>query len=117
VEPLAMDGFSRANMREGKMSGPGEGEVAQLSIAGRPGQWRVCKMMTRDEHIEECKKRALFNLDRGDSREAFTSMLIDVPKHPDCTEHPGLTMGVGFMMLPGWIDNPVEVRRWIVGFR
>jgi hypothetical protein len=25
-------------------------------------------------------------------------------------------IGAGFMLLPGWIDNPIEIRRWIVGF-
>jgi hypothetical protein len=74
-------------------------------------------MMTRDEHIEWCKKHALEYLDRGEVSQAFTSMLSDVRKHPDCENHPGLLIGAGFMMLPGWIQNPVEVRRWIVGFR
>jgi hypothetical protein len=74
-------------------------------------------MITQDEHIEWCKKRALEYLDRGEVSQAFTSMLSDVRKHPDCENHPGLLMGAGFMLLPGWIDNPVEVRRWIVGFR
>lgn len=74
-------------------------------------------MRTRDEHVEECKRRALEYLDAGDSKEAFTSMLSDIRKHPECENHPGLLMGAGFMMLPGWIDNPREVRRWIEGFR
>jgi hypothetical protein len=74
-------------------------------------------MMTQDEHIEWCKKRALAYLDAGDTRNGFTSMLSDVRKHPQCKNHAGLLIGAGFMMLPGWIDNPVEVRRWIEGFR
>lgn len=74
-------------------------------------------MMTQDEHIEWCKTRALQYLDAGDVRQAFTSMLSDVRKHPDLENHAGLLIGAGFMLLPGWIDNPVEVRRWIVGFR
>jgi hypothetical protein len=74
-------------------------------------------MMTRDEHIAGCKKRALEYLDAGDLSQAFTSMLSDVRKHPECENHPGLWIGTGFMMLPGWIQNPTEIRRWIVGFR
>lgn len=74
-------------------------------------------MTTRDEHIEVCKKRALEYLDAGDLTNAFTSMLSDVRKHPECENHPGLMIGTGFMLLPGWIQNPQEIRRWIVGFR
>lgn len=73
-------------------------------------------MMDRGEHLAWCKRRALEYLDAGDSRQAFTSMLSDLHKHPELENHIGNKIGVGFMMLPGWIDNPVEVRRWIVGF-
>jgi hypothetical protein len=72
--------------------------------------------MTREEHLEWAKKRALEYLDVGDSRQAFTSMMSDLRKHPELENHVGGQIGVGFMMLSGWIDNPVEVRRWIVGF-
>jgi hypothetical protein len=72
--------------------------------------------MTREEHLEWAKRRALEYLDAGDSRQAFTSMMSDLRKHPELENHIGGTIGVGFMMLSGWIDNPVEVRRWIVGF-
>jgi hypothetical protein len=43
-------------------------------------------------------------------------MMSDLSKHPELENHAGLRIGVGFMVLPGWIDNRVEVRRWIVGF-
>jgi hypothetical protein len=73
--------------------------------------------MTRDEHLEWAKKRALEYIDReGDSRQAFTSMLSDLDKHPELENHAGKRIGVGFILLDGWIDNRAEVRRWIVGF-
>lgn len=72
--------------------------------------------MTRKEHLEWAKKRALAYLDKGDVRQGFTSMLSDLRKHPELQNHKGAEIGVMFMMLPGWIDNAVEVRRWIVGF-
>ena len=72
--------------------------------------------MTRDEHLAWCKKRALEHLDAGYVRQGFTSMLSDLTKHPELKDHIGGKIGVGFMMLPGWIDNEAEVRRWIVGF-
>lgn len=74
-------------------------------------------MITGDEHLESAKKRALEFLDAGDPAQAFTSMLSDLREHPDTENHAGIRIGVGFMMLPGWISNSVEVRRWIVGFR
>jgi hypothetical protein len=75
-------------------------------------------MEPRDEFLERIKNRALEYLDRDHNpREAFTSMLSDLRKHPELENHPGGTIGVGFMLIPGWIDNPHEVRRWIVGFR
>jgi len=73
--------------------------------------------MTQDEHLEWAKKRALEYLDANDPRQAFTSMLSDLSKHPELESHVGIRMALGFLLLPGWIDNREEVRRWIVGFR
>jgi hypothetical protein len=73
--------------------------------------------MTDDEYLEWCKKRALEYIAAHDPRQAFTSMLSDLRKRDSFANHPGATIGVGFMMLDGWIDNPAEVRRWIEGFR
>lgn len=75
-------------------------------------------MISREEHLEWSKKRALEYLDElHDPRQAFTSMMSDLSKHPELKNHAGQQIGAGFMMLQGWIDNPEEVRRWIVGFR
>lgn len=73
--------------------------------------------MTREEHLEWAKKRALEYVDAGEPGQGFTSMLSDMRKHPELENHPGNLMGAGFMLLPGWISNAAEVRRWIVGFR
>jgi hypothetical protein len=72
--------------------------------------------MTRDEHLAWCKQRALEYLDNNDPRNAFTSMLSDLCKHPELENHPGTRIGAAFMLMPGWIDNHYEIRRWIVGF-
>jgi len=72
--------------------------------------------MTRDEHLEWAKTRALQYVDAGDPAQGFTSMLSDLRKHPELKNHKGGEIGVLFMMLPGWISNTAEVRRWIVGF-
>ncbi len=71
---------------------------------------------TRDEHLLWSMERALACVDRGEVREGFTSMLSDIRKHPELENHKGGELGVMFMLLPGWIDNPVEVQRWIEGF-
>ena len=73
-------------------------------------------MITRDEHLARSKERALAYLERSDPQQAFTSMMSDLGKHPELKDHAGLQIGVGYMMLPGWINNIEEVRRWIVGF-
>lgn len=72
-------------------------------------------MRTRDEHLEWCKEDALKYLPHN-PKEAFTVMLSDLSKHLETKDHIGCQIGVNFMLLPGWIDNPIEVRRWIVGF-
>ena len=73
--------------------------------------------MTRDEHLEWAKRRALEYLDEAhDNQNAFTSMVSDLRKHPELENHAGLEIGVMFLILPGWINNTEELRRWIVGF-
>ena len=72
-------------------------------------------MTSSEEHLEWCKTRALEYLPH-DPAQAFTSMLSDLRKHPELANHKGGEIGVMFMMLHGWINNPEEVRRWIVGF-
>jgi hypothetical protein len=73
-------------------------------------------MMARDEHLEWAKRRALEYVEAGEPSQGFTSMLSDLRKHPELEDHPGNDIGVGFMCIPGWIQNREEVRRWIVGF-
>jgi hypothetical protein len=71
-------------------------------------------MMTRDEHLEWCKKRALEYLDRGDIQNAVTSMLYDMDKHPETKVIEPLFM-LGMQTI---IDRNAEAaRRFIVGFR
>jgi len=71
--------------------------------------------MTRDEHLAWAKRRALEYLPHN-PRNAFTSMISDLRKHPELVDHTAIMMGVGLMMVPGWIDNVGEVRRFVEGF-
>ena len=71
-------------------------------------------MQDRDEHLAWCKRRALDYLDRGEIREAITSMLSDLNKHPQLGCNPYLAM-VG-MMAARDLDVGAA-RRFIEGFR
>lgn len=69
-----------------------------------------------EEYLAAAKKRALAYLPH-DPPQAFTSMLRDMTKNPHFENHVGNRMGIGLMIVPGWISNPREVRRWIEGYR
>lgn len=72
--------------------------------------------MTRAEHISWCKQRALEYLDAHEVSSAIASMMSDLRKHPETENHIGATLGAGLILVPGWVRNEAEVRRWIEGF-
>jgi hypothetical protein len=72
--------------------------------------------MTRDEHLEWCKKRALEYIDRGDGLNGLTSMLSDLRKHDETKDHPGIPVCVQLMMF-GASEDVTQARRLIDGFR
>lgn len=71
-------------------------------------------MMTREEHLAFCKKRALEYVEIGDLAGAQASMGSDLMKHPE-TRPPAEIIGVG--MIEVLSGDPVRVRRWIEGFK
>lgn len=72
-------------------------------------------IMTRTEHLDFCKKRALEYLDAGDIRHAFTSMASDLRKHDDLANHIGTLLGAQ-LLLAGHLETPTQMRKWIEGF-
>jgi outer membrane protein assembly factor BamD (BamD/ComL family) len=70
--------------------------------------------MTRQEHLEWCKKRAHEYLARGDVTNAITSMMSDLSKHPetDC-KSPVLTM---LGMQAAMNHDTAAAKRFIDGF-
>jgi len=70
--------------------------------------------MTRQEHLDWCKTRALEYVDRGDFKEGVTSMMSDLGKH-DETKSSAESMGpmALFEIMNG---NPESARRFITGF-
>lgn len=71
--------------------------------------------MTRQEHVEWCKQRALELCDAGDSQGAYTSMASDLNKHPDTEGHPAIQLGM-MLMMGGNLNTQIEMRKFIEGF-
>lgn len=69
--------------------------------------------LTRAEHLQWCKDRALEYLNQGDLLNAVTSMTSDMSKHPE-------TKISQFLSVLGMLEvldkNADGVRRWILGF-
>lgn len=72
--------------------------------------------MTRAEHLNWCKTRALEYADQGDLASAVGSMMSDMRKHKDTD----LGDAGAFLMLAGMMDaqrgDKAAVKRWIEGF-
>lgn len=71
--------------------------------------------MSRQEHLEWCKKRALEYCDAGKLTDAFNSMTADLRKHPETEKHPGIQLGVMLMMI-NKLNTKEEMRKFIDGF-
>jgi hypothetical protein len=69
--------------------------------------------MTRDEHLQWSKERALEYLDRGEVIEGMTSMMSDLSKHEELANHGGLRIAPMFY---GASHDYHAVKRWIEGF-
>lgn len=71
--------------------------------------------MTRQEHLDWCKRRALEYVDRGDLKNAYASMCSDLNKHNETANHPAIMLG---MMLMMWnnLSTPNQMRDFINGF-
>ena len=71
--------------------------------------------MTRNEHLDWCKKRALEYIDSGDLNEAYASMASDLGKHPETEGH--IAIGLGLQMLmAGHLSTDDKMRKFILGF-
>jgi hypothetical protein len=74
--------------------------------------------MTRDEHLAECKRRALKYLEPGpffSPLEALTSMMCDLEKHPETKGHIGSQLAMRLLMI-GDLRTEADARRFIEGF-
>ena len=71
--------------------------------------------VNRDEHLKWAKERALEYLDRGDLKNAVTSILSDLDQHPE-TRMVSQNMGFYGIFLLTNKQGPREIRRFIEGF-
>jgi len=70
--------------------------------------------MTRQEHLDWCKKRALEYVDRGDLQQAVASMLSDMNKHDETQDRSGALGMLG--LFEAGNGTAESVRRFIEGF-
>lgn len=71
--------------------------------------------VSREQHLQWCKRRALEYLDVGEVEGAFCSMMSDMQKHPDTQRHPDLMLGILSRTL-GNLSGVDQMRKYINGF-
>ena len=80
-----------------------------------PGLAREGEFMTRTEHLNWCKARALQYVDIGDLTNAYASMTSDLSKHDETRNHPAASLGMTLLM-NGQLSTASEMRKFIKGF-
>lgn len=71
--------------------------------------------MTRAEHMEWCKQRALEYVERGEFDQAVASMSSDLGKHPETENHAGIQLGF-IELMSGQLKTVEDCRKFINGF-
>lgn len=68
--------------------------------------------MTREEHLEWCRARALEYVAMNDLPNAVNSMLSDLTKHPETIRHPAIRVATTLIM-NGSMETKAQVETWI----
>ncbi len=72
--------------------------------------------MTRAEHLQWCKDRAIEILDNsGDVAGAYASFGSDMNKHDDTRNHSAIELGI-MMLFGGQLGDVEAMRKFINGF-
>jgi len=72
--------------------------------------------MTRAEHLQWCKDRAIEILDNGGTAgEAYTSFISDMNNHPETQNHSAIMLGM-MLLMGGHNQTPSEMKKFINGF-
>jgi len=83
--------------------------------AGRKNSSEERGAMTRAEHLQWAKDRALEYADQGDVGQAMASLGSDLNKHPETKGHSGMELMM-MLAMGGHLDSPAELRKFIEGF-
>ena len=71
--------------------------------------------MTRNEHLQWCKDRAMEYVNDGDLSQAFASFNSDITKHLETINHSALK--IGFMLFfNDHLGTAAKMEKWIQGF-
>ena len=87
----------------------------EITAGLQKGAMMTKEYMTRAEHVEWCKKRALEYIDIDDVNNALASMCSDLRKHPETEKHAGIELGT-MMVMGGHLSSPDKMREFILGF-
>jgi len=71
--------------------------------------------MTRSEHLQWAKDRALEYAANGDLKNAWASLCSDLTKHDELADHRGIELGM-MMLMGGHLRTPSEMKSFIEGF-
>jgi len=71
--------------------------------------------MTRNEHLEWCKQRAIEYVETGDTQNAFVSFQSDMRKHNETENHTALEL-MTQMFFAGHLTTSIQMRKFIEGF-
>jgi hypothetical protein len=104
-DPMSLGAILRVLSNSGMGSPEGTTKTVEGAAFGPDASWA--------SHLAWSKRRALDYLDRGDTRNAVSSMTSDLRKHPEGERLPPEIMVLGMMESR---SGPDAVRRWIEGF-
>jgi len=71
--------------------------------------------MTRAEHLQWCKNRAMEYVNAGDAQQGLTSIMSDLRKHPETESHAGIQLGM-IMLMGNQLNNITDAEEFINGF-
>lgn len=71
--------------------------------------------MTRSEHMDWCKARAIEIAETGDLNGAWASMASDLGNHEDTANHPAIELGM-MMLMGGHLSSKDAMIKFIEGF-
>ena len=70
--------------------------------------------MTRSEHVQWSKDRALEYVKQGDTVGAFASISSDLSKSEETENHPAMHLGMA-LQIRGHLSTPKEMEKFIEG--